>query len=342
VKTKWGLMWSNQVDGHFSFATHNDVADPNGAWNVSTVPYSQIADDHINLKTDSAGRVYATVKSSATAANAPLVSVLVRSAAGTWAEHTAWLVKDKPTRPTMLLDEQQHRVHVFATGPVPDDPANIDGMLYSKTASTDSFAFGDGVGTPLMRDMTTGGEVHDATSTKQNVDATTGVVVLGSNEIIGSYWFSDSRSTPLSPSSPPPPAPGPPPPAAPPPPPSAPPPPPSAPPTAPTLSHLVVAPAQRGTTVRGRVTIGLAGSALRVQLRPARGSAARAASLGQAARRNVRAGALRFSVPLTRRARAALARRGRLRLRLRLTVTPRGGRSVTAVRRVLVRRAATR
>jgi hypothetical protein len=343
-----GVLWSNQVDGHFYFATHTDGAgDAAADWSVETVPYSEFADDHINLKTDSAGRIYAAVKSGATAAGAPSVSVLVRSPAGAWVEHTLWQVKDHATRPTMLLDEQQHFVEVYATGPLPDDPSNIDGMLYSKTASTDTLAFPDGAGTPLMRDMTSGGEVHDATSTKQNVDRNSGVVVLGSNEIAGTYWFTDSLAgtTPKgggSPGAGQPPA-------------GAQPgatsttgtptsiatgvptvhTPPAPPASAATFSRLVVARAQRGPIVRGRLTVGYAGSVVRVSLVQAHGRGPAAAR--SVVHHSLEPGVVHFSLRLAPRARTTLARLHRVVVVLRVTVTRPGSRAVRATRQVVVR-----
>ena len=60
------------------FAVHND-ADPDTAWTVETATSGPgIADDHINLKTDSSGRVFAATKTSLSGSGA-LVRLLVRT-----------------------------------------------------------------------------------------------------------------------------------------------------------------------------------------------------------------------------------------------------------------------
>ena len=59
---KVGLMWSNQATNAMYFAVHSDAA-ADTVWTVETATSGPgIADDHINLKTDSSGRVYAATK----------------------------------------------------------------------------------------------------------------------------------------------------------------------------------------------------------------------------------------------------------------------------------------
>ena len=67
-QNKIGVLWSNQVDSAFHFAAHVD-GQGDGTWSATETAYSGplVADDHINLKTDSAGRVYAAIKTSQTA-----------------------------------------------------------------------------------------------------------------------------------------------------------------------------------------------------------------------------------------------------------------------------------
>ena len=60
-----GVMWSNQTDWAYYFASHVDGAGDD-AWTVTTaMKGAELADDHINIKSlegDSAGRVFAAVK----------------------------------------------------------------------------------------------------------------------------------------------------------------------------------------------------------------------------------------------------------------------------------------
>ena len=54
-------MWSNQVDHRFHFAVHGDGAS-DAAWSTSGRADRAERDDHINLKADGAGQVFAAVK----------------------------------------------------------------------------------------------------------------------------------------------------------------------------------------------------------------------------------------------------------------------------------------
>lgn len=74
---------------------------------------------------------------------------------------------------------------------------------------------------------------------------------------------------------------------------------------------------RNGTTVRARLTIG--------------GSKSRLLA-GKITRRSLPAGRVQLEIPLTRRARRALARAGRLRLSLRLSVSARGWPTSTTIR----------
>ena len=85
---------------------------------------------------------------------------------------------------------------------------------------------------------------------------------------------------------------------------------------------LVVARTQRGRTVRGRIVIVSAGSRLTARLTNGTGRL-----LGTLSRRGLRAGTLRFTIPLSRTGRSALRRTGALRLRLKVVVTAPGASS---------------
>ncbi|MEA2537102.1 MAG: hypothetical protein QOF11_1336, partial [Chloroflexota bacterium] len=104
-----GVFWSNQTDKKDYFAWHLDDAAPN-AWTVQTAlaPSSgnaAPADDHINLKADSSGRVYAVVKNSNDTGGEPEIELLVRPAGGgSWSESVV-STGNTHTRPIVLLDE---------------------------------------------------------------------------------------------------------------------------------------------------------------------------------------------------------------------------------------------
>jgi hypothetical protein len=183
-----GVMWSDQNDRRFHFAVHQDGA-PDQAWTSSAVPTGGArADDHINLKADGAGRVYAAVKAATGTRETPLVLLLVRSPTGAWGQVPFGTVADSHTRPLVLLDEQHGVLHMLATCPQPPRRSGqAGGDVCDKTMTAASPAFAPGIGTPVIRDA---GSPHmnDVTSTKQNLSAATGMLVLANNATTDTYW----------------------------------------------------------------------------------------------------------------------------------------------------------
>jgi hypothetical protein len=136
---------------------------------------------------------------------------LIRDTNGSWAMRTVVTVSDSGTRPIVLLDEQHQRLHVLYTGPEPPSTNGQNGgTIYDKSSALGAVSFAPGPGTPVIRDAVSPA-LNDVTSTKQNVNAASGIVVLASNPATNEYWHGDIRldgSTP--PPSPPPPPPPPP------------------------------------------------------------------------------------------------------------------------------------
>ncbi len=181
---KIGVFWSNQDDDTFYFASHQDGAADTTWGSFSAVfPGSGNGDDHMNLKslhTDGSGRVFAVVKTSLTGSTSPSIVLLVRSAAGTWQVRTIWTRSAMLTRPIVMLDTQNGRIHAFAS----DEGG---GRVYTKTSPIDSVAFPSGLGTVVMQDASHD-DINNATSTKQNVSSASGLVVLASNQSTKRYW----------------------------------------------------------------------------------------------------------------------------------------------------------
>jgi PKD repeat protein len=172
--SKIGVMWSNQATSADYFAVHSDSAADN-VWTIETaLQGSGMADDHINLKADATGRVIAAVKTSKSGSTDPLTMLLVRSAGGTWTNAVIGLKRDHHTRPIVLLDEANGLVRVFATAP------ESGGTIYQKTSPVNSISFPTGLGTPFIADASS--EVNNVTSTKQNLNSTTGLVVLAHSD----------------------------------------------------------------------------------------------------------------------------------------------------------------
>ena len=186
--TNIGVMWSNQVDHRFHFAVHADGAS-DAAWSASVVPSVLNADDHINLKADGSGQVFAAVKTNVgRQKTAPMVLLLVRSAAGSWSSTTFGTAADSQTRPIVLLDQEHAVLHMLATCPQPPKRSGqAGGDICEKTTPMSSLSFAPGIGTPVLR-VAGSPSLNDVTSTKQNLSAATGLVVLASHATTRTYW----------------------------------------------------------------------------------------------------------------------------------------------------------
>jgi PKD repeat protein len=187
---KIGVMWSNQNESTMNFAVHVD-GQPDTTWSARSVAYggSGNADDHINLKSlqSDGSRVFAAVKTSRSGSSDPLVVLLVYNrATNVWSSAVFGRVAEHHTRPIVLLDETNHIIHMFATS---DENG---GSIYEKTTPiSDNPSFEPGRGTPFIEEGAapgTSGDLNNATSTKQNVNCTTGLVVLATNSTSDDYW----------------------------------------------------------------------------------------------------------------------------------------------------------
>jgi len=175
---KIGVMWSDQVLNQYLFSAHVDGA-ADTAWSAVEAVTTGESDDHIHLEADAAGRVFAAVKNVANE-----IKLVVRDGTG-W---HPFLVSDHAanfTRAIVLLDEQARIIHVFATKRI---GTALGGEIHEKTSSLDAIAFGTGEGTTVIHDGS-GLIVNSPQSTKQNLTAETGLVVLAANETTaGNYW----------------------------------------------------------------------------------------------------------------------------------------------------------
>jgi hypothetical protein len=187
-----GVLWSNHVSpSSMYFAYHRD-GDSDTSWQPIETIYTAkcAADDHINLKSlqaDSSGAIYAAVKTSfgdngcGGSSSSPLIRLVVRKPNNSWSWATFGTVGDDHTRPIVLLDTTNRKVYMFATSPT------ACGTIYMKSTSMDSLNLTpSGKGTPFIK-STTYNCINNATSTKQTLDASTGLVVLASDE--NKQWY---------------------------------------------------------------------------------------------------------------------------------------------------------
>jgi hypothetical protein len=188
--SKIGLAWSNQYDesgkSGYYFATRTD-GDPDSAWQPDNIVLgSPMANDHINLRADSEGRVFATLKTRRDRINrdldAPYSMLWVRDRDGRWTSHVFGTVADSHTRSLALIDEEQRLLYMFASS-----PTCAGGKIYYKRTDLDDISFEEGRGTLFMKGPE-GTNVGDATSTKQNLDEVAGLLVVASDKNRGYYY----------------------------------------------------------------------------------------------------------------------------------------------------------
>ncbi|CAN5754779.1 hypothetical protein BH10CHL1_BH10CHL1_39550 [soil metagenome] len=185
-----GVMWSNHTTQKMYFAIHQDNALDNVWQGVSIyAPTGAAADDHINLKslqTDNAGSVFAVLKTSFSSATSPLINLLVCTSGTTctsatdWQPYVVYKKQDHHTRAILLIDTTNRTLNVFST------TGESGGTIYRKSTPIDNIAFATGHGTPFIQSATDTA-INNATSTKQNVNSTTGLVVLASDANTHSY-----------------------------------------------------------------------------------------------------------------------------------------------------------
>lgn len=171
-----GILWGDQSAEIMRFAIHEDGA-PADDWSVETaLSGSEMADDHINLAADSAGRVYVATKTSLNGSSDPLIMLLVREPNGTWRNSTFGRVAENHTRPIVLVDEGQGTIYVFASS-----PCCSGGTIYLKQTNLASLSFQPGLGIPFIA-SDGDPKINNVTSTKQNLGSANGLVVIAGDD----------------------------------------------------------------------------------------------------------------------------------------------------------------
>jgi hypothetical protein len=192
---KIGIFWSNQNTKNDYFSIHQDGA-ADTAWSAEEIAIGggvnctgACADDHINIKADSAGKLYVASKTSFTNDSQPLINLLVRSTSGAWSRATYSTHEYTNTRGIVLLDEPHNRLYFFVSS------SEAGGNIDYKVTSMSSPSFVDGNGDVFI-DNTKDPHINNATSTKQNITSSTGFVVLASDDT--SNFYVHNFTTPSS------------------------------------------------------------------------------------------------------------------------------------------------
>ncbi|MFL5683389.1 MAG: hypothetical protein ACJ77O_09625 [Chloroflexota bacterium] len=183
------VMWSTDEEDAVFLATHRD-GDPADDWVAASAVVEGVrqADDHMNLKAaqfPDGWHIYAMLKTSlddAPRAN-PLdaqLQLLEVLPDGSTRKHLVGRVRDRQSRAIILIDSDARRLYVAMTYPF------TGGRIYMKSTSLDRVSFPSGRG-DLLIGSDAAPKVNDPTSTKQNLTAETGLVVVAADETAGRY-----------------------------------------------------------------------------------------------------------------------------------------------------------
>jgi hypothetical protein len=189
---KVGVMWSNTLASaaQMRFSFHTDGAAAN-AWSSTEAVIGgpatpKFADDHINLKADSLGRVYAVTKTKFSSQANPGILLHRRAASGAWSRATVSRASLGATRPIVILDPSHNRIRVFEAD---------SGAIRMKVSRMGVLSFAQlSAGKTVIAD--TGSTVGNPTSTKQNVGNATRLIVLAANGATKRYWHAYQQIAP--------------------------------------------------------------------------------------------------------------------------------------------------
>jgi hypothetical protein len=182
-----GIMWGDQVgadDGYWFTSTA--AGSGTVSWTATEAAFAGAnrGDDHISLKSVG-GRVVAAVKTRVGLSGNALVALLVRGTTGTWTATNAWAGTTEATRPVVAVDATNEVVHLFAA--LPNGTTTTEQGVYTKSTPLAAPAFTPASdGTPVM--TRTGGDIADATTTKQPLTAASDLVVLAADTLTQRYW----------------------------------------------------------------------------------------------------------------------------------------------------------
>lgn len=186
---KIGIVWSNQAVGAINFTSHVD-GEPADAWSTTKaiLEGAKLADDHISARSldgPTGSKLFVVVKTSLDVLadddpNAAQMLLLELRPDGLWRRHIYGRLEDRHTRPLLLIDEQRRELYIFAVSPFGS------GSVYYKRTSADEIVLPPGKGAPFLQ-LPDRPEITSPTSTKQNLNADSGVVVLAADEETASY-----------------------------------------------------------------------------------------------------------------------------------------------------------
>jgi hypothetical protein len=181
VDGKIGVLWSNQNDDTFYFASHVDGTAPTSWTGRALYRQTDAADDHINIKgiqTDAGGNIYAMVKTSYNTLGSPQLLLLVGKKSGTgytWNVYIESYRQEGQTRPLLLIDNENRKLYVFTS----DEGG---GDINYKVSNLDNIQFGFAKTDLILFMHANGYALNNVTSTKQSVHGGSDIVVMASHD----------------------------------------------------------------------------------------------------------------------------------------------------------------
>jgi uncharacterized repeat protein (TIGR02543 family) len=181
---KIGVVWSNQSDKKIYFAVHHDNnADTD--WNAREIALEDpslgaVVDDHLNIKltSDGGGNLYLAAKTSLSGSSSPGIYLLKRSFGGGWSKYVVATNADDYTRPIVVIDDENRDLYVFGRS---------GNHINYKKVSLSNISFPSGAGTVFI-ESSGSVDINDATSSKHNLNSSTGLLILASCEVSFFYY----------------------------------------------------------------------------------------------------------------------------------------------------------
>lgn len=205
---KIGVMWSNQIDDNFYFATHDDTAPPGGGWTLDPpgLGVGYPADDHISLGKTQAGQVFAVVKAETVTPGDVLIGVVARDRDGSYSFHPTSPVGSVDTRPALAVHEQQGRVYVFTVSKTAGGQICMSSAAITSPLSVMAFPY-ENCPTPVDVEPPEGLElfisssgysnINNPTTAKHSATFASGIVVLASDDTNGRVYVHNHLDTQL-------------------------------------------------------------------------------------------------------------------------------------------------
>ena len=184
-----GVAWTNQRSGVY-FSSHDDGASDD-AWSpAESILPGALPDPQLNIttyplaggSTSVAAAVATTADQSDTGRSLDALTLLAtRQEDGLWQTAVFGLVRDRHTRPIILVDPTARTIAVAATSP------GSGGAIYYKRSALDRIEFDTGVGQTLISDPTDT-TIDNVTSAKGGLEVQAGMMALATDRTTGRYY----------------------------------------------------------------------------------------------------------------------------------------------------------